>query len=46
MRENGDPGLLARLYRDRVQRVLSKAGRVTTIDPHDTSNLILPGSAR
>ncbi|WP_175948201.1 protease modulator HflK [Burkholderia pyrrocinia] len=46
LRENGDPGLLARLYRDRVQRVLSKAGRVTTIDPHDTSNLILPGNAR
>ncbi|OXI78165.1 hypothetical protein CFB50_38320 [Burkholderia sp. AU33423] len=46
LRENGDPGLLARLYRDRVQRVLSKAGRVTTIDPHDTSNLILPGTAR
>ncbi|WP_193102644.1 protease modulator HflK [Burkholderia sp. Z1] len=46
LRENGDPGLLARLYRDRVQRVLSKAGRVTTIDPRDTSNLILPGNAR
>ncbi|MBN3775800.1 SPFH domain-containing protein, partial [Burkholderia sp. Se-20378] len=46
LRDNGDPGLLARLYRDRVQRVLSKAGRVTTIDPHDTSNLILPGNAR
>ncbi|MCQ4437491.1 hypothetical protein NO135_21075, partial [Clostridioides difficile] len=46
LREPGDPGLLARLYRDRVQRVLSKAGRVTTIDPHDTSNLILPGHAR
>ncbi|MGU7775242.1 SPFH domain-containing protein [Burkholderia sp. MR1-5-21] len=46
LRENGDPGLLARLYRDRVQRLLSKAGRVTTIDPRDTSNLILPGNAR
>ncbi|WP_234744817.1 SPFH domain-containing protein [Burkholderia sp. WTPI3] len=46
LRENGDPGLLARLYRDRVQRVLAKAGRVTTIDPRDTSNLILPGNAR
>ncbi|CAN0620806.1 Protease modulator HflK [Burkholderia multivorans] len=46
LRENADPGLLARLYRDRVQRVLSKAARVTTIDPRETSNLILPGGAR
>ncbi|MGH8782533.1 protease modulator HflK [Paraburkholderia sp.] len=38
-----DPGLLARTYRDRIQQILSKAGHVTTIDPHDASNLVLPG---
>jgi len=46
LRTNSDPGLLARVYRDRVQSVLSKAGRVTTVGPRDTSNLILPGNAR
>ncbi|RDU97654.1 SPFH domain-containing protein [Trinickia dinghuensis] len=40
-----DPGLMARLYRDRMQQILSKV-HVTTVDPHDTSNLILPGNAR
>jgi hypothetical protein len=35
--------LLARAYRDRIEQILSKAGRVTTIDPHDASNLVLPG---
>lgn len=46
LRTNSDPGLLARVYRDRVQSVLSKAGSVTTVGAHDTSNLILPGNAR
>jgi regulator of protease activity HflC (stomatin/prohibitin superfamily) len=40
---NSDPGLLARAYRDRIQQILSKAGRVTTIDPYDASNLVLAG---
>jgi regulator of protease activity HflC (stomatin/prohibitin superfamily) len=40
-----DPGLVSRLYRDRMQQILSKV-HVTTIDPHDTSTLILPGNAR
>jgi regulator of protease activity HflC (stomatin/prohibitin superfamily) len=39
-----DPELLTRVYRDDMQRILSKV-RVTTVDPHDTSNLILPGNA-
>ncbi|MBB5443743.1 MULTISPECIES: SPFH domain-containing protein [unclassified Paraburkholderia] len=46
LRNNSDPGLLARVYRDRVQLILSKAASVTTVDPHNTSNLILPGNAR
>jgi regulator of protease activity HflC (stomatin/prohibitin superfamily) len=40
-----DPGLVARLYRDRMQQILSKI-HVTIVDPHDTSSLILPGNAR
>ncbi|MEW9584247.1 SPFH domain-containing protein [Paraburkholderia sp. DGU8] len=46
LRTNSDPGLLARMYRDRVRSILSKAGSVTTVGPHDTSNLILPGNVR
>ena len=46
LRTNSDPGLLARVYRDRVQSILSKAASVTTVGPLDTSNLILPGNAR
>jgi regulator of protease activity HflC (stomatin/prohibitin superfamily) len=38
-----DPGLLARAYRERIQSILSKAGRVTTIDSRGSSNLLLPG---
>ncbi len=43
-RAQSDPGLVARLYRDRMQSILAKI-HVTTVDPRDTSNLILPGSA-
>ena len=43
---NSDPGLLARAYRDRISQILSKAGRVTTIDPHDASSLVLPGKTQ
>lgn len=46
LRTNSDPGLLARVYRDRVRSILAKAASVTTVEPHDTSNLILPGNAR
>ncbi|APA89938.1 protease modulator HflK (plasmid) [Paraburkholderia sprentiae WSM5005] len=46
LRDHSDPGLLARVYRDRAQLVLSKAASVTTVDPKNTSNLILPGNAR
>jgi regulator of protease activity HflC (stomatin/prohibitin superfamily) len=40
---NQDRGLLARAYRDRIEQILPRAGRVTTIDPHDASSLVLPG---
>lgn len=40
---NADPGLLQRLYRGRVATILSQAGSVVTVDPHDDSRLILQG---
>ncbi len=43
-RERGDPGLLQRLYRERIPTILQKAGNVTTVDPHDDARLILQGS--
>lgn len=45
LHSNSDRGLLARGYRDRITQILSKAGHVTTIDPYDTSSLVLPGKA-
>jgi regulator of protease activity HflC (stomatin/prohibitin superfamily) len=46
LQDHGDPGLIARAYRDRIQQILAKAAHVTTIDPHDASYLILPGNVR
>jgi regulator of protease activity HflC (stomatin/prohibitin superfamily) len=43
--QSHDPGLVARVYRDRIQAVLAKASHVTTIDPNDASSLVLPGRA-
>lgn len=45
LRENLDPGLLQRVYRERIGAVIAKAGSVTTIDPRDESRLIVPGAA-
>ncbi|CAM2152927.1 MULTISPECIES: protease modulator HflK [Paraburkholderia] len=43
--QDHDPGLVARAYRERVQAVLARAARVTTLDPNDASSLVLPGRA-
>lgn len=40
---NTDPGLLWRLYRQRIHTLLSQAGSVTTVDPSDDGKLILQG---
>ncbi|WP_244426245.1 protease modulator HflK [Rhizobium mesoamericanum] len=40
---DSDPGLLWRLYRDRVAKILSQAGSVVTVDPND-ARLILQGA--
>lgn len=39
-----DPGLLLRLYRERVPKILGQAGSVTTVDPKDDSRLIIQGA--
>ena len=44
MQDNVDPGLLLRLYRERMAAILSKAGAVVTVDPRDDSRLIIPGA--
>lgn len=41
---DSDPGLLWRLYRDRVAKILSQAGSVVTVDPRDDAHLILQGA--
>ncbi|WP_371233969.1 protease modulator HflK [Pseudomonas sp. QE6] len=41
--KHADPGLLLRLYRERVPGILSRAGAVTTVDPRDSGHLILEG---
>lgn len=41
--QHADPGLLLRLYRERVPGILSRAGSVTTVDPRDSGHLILEG---
>ncbi|MCO2359221.1 protease modulator HflK, partial [Pseudomonas aeruginosa] len=38
-----DPGLLWRLYRERVPAILGKAGSVGSVDPRDGGRLILQG---
>ncbi|KEZ70325.1 membrane protein, partial [Pseudomonas syringae pv. syringae FF5] len=39
-----DPGLMQRLYRERVPVILHQAGSVTTVDPKDDSRLIIQGA--
>lgn len=38
-----DPGLMLRLYRERMPAILSRAGAVTTVNPEDSGHLILEG---
>ncbi|TKI07793.1 protease modulator HflK [Martelella alba] len=38
-----DPGILWRLYRDRIAAIFAQAGSVTAVDPHEDDHLILQG---
>ncbi|RMQ48048.1 hypothetical protein ALQ04_02730 [Pseudomonas cichorii] len=44
VQNRNDPGLLQRLYRERVPKILGQAGSVTTVDPKDDSRLIIQGA--
>jgi len=44
IQNKSDPGLLLRIYRERVPGILRQAGSVTTVDPHDDSRLIIQGA--
>ncbi|MEB0079648.1 protease modulator HflK [Pseudomonas sp. CCI3.2] len=46
IRDKSDPGLLMRIYRERVPKILGQAGSVTTVDPHDDSHLIIQGAEK
>lgn len=41
-----DPGLLMRIYRERIPAILSRAGSVTAVNPKDDARLILQGTTR
>lgn len=41
---NTDPGLLTRVYRERIRGIFSKAGSIITVDPGADSRLILDGA--
>ena len=41
-----DPGLLLRLYRERLPNILGQAGSVTSVDPKDDSRLIIQGAGQ
>lgn len=39
-----EPGLLLRVYRERMPNILRKAGTITVVDAHSDTRLILPGA--
>ena len=41
-----DPGLLLRLYRERLPNILGQAGSVTSVDPKDDARLIIQGAGQ
>jgi regulator of protease activity HflC (stomatin/prohibitin superfamily) len=41
-----DPGLALRLYRERMNEILSRAGSLTMVDPKDDAHLIIEGTTR
>lgn len=43
IRNHTEPGLLMRVYRERLPGILNKAGSITTVDPRSDAQLIIPG---
>lgn len=46
LKDKADPGLMLRIYRERMPAILAKAGSVTSVDPRQDSQLILPGAQK
>lgn len=46
LKRNVEPGLLLRVYRERVPAILAKAGAVTLVNPKDDARLIVQGAEK
>ncbi len=46
IRKRTEPGLLMRVYRERLPGILGKAGAVTTVDPRSDAQLIMSGTGK
>lgn len=46
LKHNVEPGLLLRVYRERVPAILAKAGAVTLVNPKDDARLIVQGAEK
>jgi regulator of protease activity HflC (stomatin/prohibitin superfamily) len=44
LEEHAEPGLMTRIYRERINAVISRAGSTTLVNPKDDSHLILDGA--
>jgi regulator of protease activity HflC (stomatin/prohibitin superfamily) len=44
LKEHTEPGLMMRIYRERINGILAKAGSTTLVDPKEDSRLILDGA--
>ncbi len=46
IKDKTDPGLMLRLYRERMPAILSKAGSLTMVNPKDDARLIVQGAGK
>lgn len=46
IKDKTDPGLMMRIYRERMPAILSKAGTLTMVNPKDDSHLIIQGTGK
>jgi len=45
VKKGTEPGLLMRVYRERMPGILAKAGSITTVNPGEDAQVIVPGAA-
>jgi regulator of protease activity HflC (stomatin/prohibitin superfamily) len=46
LKDHTEPGLMTRIYRERIHAVISKAGSTTLVNPKDDSRLIVDGAKK